>query len=465
MANVVKTAGNPVPLKLTSAAAMPHPSAVDSPATYPSDLASTSSRFLSRALQHTLSHDWQTPDDFLQHFGPETIMQALSDADELRSRLLVKLANVHERIAAKKSISSATEDLRLALDENVTTSEAVLELFPADDRVRYLKASVLWRFMFEDKFYETQVSDGESAHVRSVQRLTFLVSSGLEENLISLQDLIDGIGFDKIASSLPVDELRKVVTRAMRVGRDKLPLDEERLLDVVPLPKLIGFMPLETVWQNVIIQRIAEPYGFVDEVTGASKGRDADLGANVVSPSNRPPKPVAATPPISGKEEPSLIDSTSAVEGADDVRGKAIEQLKEIDRLPPSHEQLSTPILLSIESMYADLLESTSDDERTECIHESFPNDSHLRSAMLALAELLEPSIDVTRPPISEADTEALVKLVVFEERRRKEGTGSSRPPVKPPPLPMGRAASSIPAAARVSVPPPLPGSKGNRSE
>jgi hypothetical protein len=416
-------------------------------------------------LQHTLANDWQTPDDFLQHFGPDTIMQALSDADELRARLLVKLANVHERIAAKKSISSASEDLRLALDENVTTPEAVLELFPADDRVRYLKASVLWRFMFEDKFYETQVSDGESAHLRAVQRLNFLVSSGLEENLISLQDLIDGIGFDRLASSLPVEELRKVVTRAMRVGRDKLPLDEERLLDVVPLPKLIGFMPLETVWQNVIIQRIAEPYGFVDEMTSSSKGRDADLGPNAVSPSNRPPKPVAATPPISGKEEPSLIDSTSAVEGVDDVRGKAIEQLKEIDRLPPSHEQLSTPILLSIESMYADLLESTSDDERTECIHESFPNDSHLRSAMLALAELLEPSIDVTRPPISEADTEALVKLVVFEERRRKEGTGSNRPSVKPPPLPMGRAASSIPAAARVSVPPPLPGSKGNRSE
>ena len=87
------------------------------------------------------------------------------------------------------------------------------------------------------------------------------------------------------------------------------------------------------------------------------------------------------------------------------------------------------------------------------------------RRATGALAELLEPSIDVTRPPISEADTEALVKLVVFEERRRKEGTGSNRPSVKPPPLPMGRAASSIPAAARVSVPPPLPGSKGNRSE
>ena len=449
---------------------MPHSSEVDSPVTYPSDLASTSSRFLSRALQHTLANDWQTPEDFLKHFGPDAIMQALSDADELRARLLVKLANVHERIAIKKSIGSATEDLRLALDERVTTPEAVLELFPADDRVRYLKAPLLWRFMFEDKFYQTQPSDGESAHERAVRRMTFLVSCGLEESLLSLQDLVDGITFEKLASCLPVEELRRVVTRAMQVGREKLPLDEERLLDLVPLGKLIAFVPLETVWQNVIVKRVAEPYGFSDDAAGSSRTNEAESsmgskpGSVPPSASKRPPKPVQIP-----KDDPYIdIASTSSVESLpveDDVRLKAVEELKEIGRLPPSYEQLSTPILLSIESMYADLLEANSDEERAECIHESFPNDSQLRSAMLALAELLEPSIDVTRPPISEADTEALVKLVVFEERRRKDGTASSRSSVKPPPLPVGRAASSIPAAARVSVPPPLPGSKGNRSE
>ncbi len=403
-------------------------------------------------------------------------MQALADADELRARLLVKLANVHERIAAKKSIASATEDLRLALDENVTSPDAVLELFPADDRVRYLKAPLLWRFMFEDKFYLTTPSDGESAHERAVRRLTFLVSCGLEESLLSLQDVVDGIGFEKIAASLPVEELRRVVTRAMQAGRDKLPLDEERLLDVVPLAKLVSFVPLENIWQNVIVQRIAEPYGFVDESSGPSKAFEHDLGlatrAAVVTPasaSKRPPKPTTSSPLFQKEEVVSGIDaappSSEARGPDDDVRATAVDSLKEIARLPPSYEQLSTPILLSIESMYADLFEAASDEERTECIHESFPNESHLRSAMLALAELLEPSIDVTRPPISEADTEALVKLVVFEERQRKDGTAANRSSVRPPPLPLGRAASSIPAAARMSVPPPLPGSKGSRSE
>jgi len=449
---------------------MSHTSEVDSPASYPSDLASTSSRLLSRALQHTLANDWQTSEDFLQHFGPDAIMQALADADELRARLLVKLANVHERIASKKSIASATEDLRLAIDENVTTPDAVLELFPADDRVRYLKAPLLWRFMFEDRFYQTTPSDGESAHERAVKRLTFLVSCGLEESLLSLQDIVDGIGFEQLAASLPVDELRRVVTRAMQVGRDKLPLDEERLLDVVPLAKLIAFVPLESIWQNVIIQRIAEPYGFIGESAGTRKSSEFDSAPNSratgtpIPASKRPPKP-ASSPAIQSEDIsfPNESAPTSSVEARgpeDDVRFTAVERLKEIGRLPPSYEQLSTPILLSIESMYADLFEATSDEDRADCIHESFPNESHLRSAMLALAELLEPSIDVTRPPISEADTEALVKLVVFEERRRKDGTAANRSSVRPPPLPMGRAASSIPAAARMSVPPPLPGTK-----
>ena len=347
-------------------------------------------------------------------------MQALADADELRARLLVKLANVHERIASKKSIASATEDLRLALDENVTSPDAVLELFPADDRVRYLKAPLLWRFMFEDRFFLTTTSDGDSAHERAVKRLTFLVSCGLEESLLSLQDIVDGIGFERLASSLPVNELRQVVTRAMQVGRDKLPLDEERLLDVIPLARLIGFVPLDIVWQNVIVQRIAEPYGFVDESSGGQRTGELDsavasrAASAPIAASKRPPKPSSSSPALQLDEAGSSVEAAppSSVEARgpeDDVRLTAVERLTEIGRLPPSYEQISTPILLSIESMYADLFEATSDEERAECIHESFPNESHLRSAMLALAELLEPSIDVTRPPISEADTEALV--------------------------------------------------------
>jgi hypothetical protein len=146
---------------------------------------------------------------------------------------------------------------------------------------------------------------------------------------------------------------------------------------------------------------------------------------------------------------PAAPPSTTTPTGAtdDDVRKKLIERLRAIDRLPPGFLDIGTPILLSIESMYADLWAVSDDDEREACIRESFPNESHLRSAMLALIELLDPSVDTHDPIIRDADVAGLMKIVVFEERRRRDPGPASR-----------RAASAAPSSkARRSVPPPLP--------
>ena len=56
------------------------------------------------------------------------------------------------------------------------------------------------------------------------------------------------------------------------------------------------------------------------------------------------------------------------------------------------------PVLLSIDSMYAELLEASSDEAREECIRESFPNEQLMTQALLAMIELLDPSIDVNDP-------------------------------------------------------------------
>lgn len=426
-------------------------------------------RFLSRIIQHTLQNDWQTPDDFLQHFSPLLILQSLSQATALRAKILVGLANVHEKIAAKKSIESGAEDLRLALEEGVTTPEAMLEHFSADDRVKHLNASTLWTFMFEDPFYKTTHADGEPAHARAVRRMAFLIECALDEQILKLEQLTDGIGFERIAERLPADEVRRLFVEALRRGRKGESLTERDLLDVVPLPILLRHVPLEVTWQNVIIDRIAKNNGWVEgEPTKGSEGPSASGSSPrsskraaepaALATAEPPAAPTAAATgasPASATEEVSEPPRSDPASGApDEARARAITRLKEIERLPPRHEELSTPILLSIESMYEDLLQANSDDERAECIRDSFPNETQLRIAMFALAELLEPSIDVSRPPICDADTDALVKLVVFEERKRKDGDGGMRrSSVRPPPLPMGRSASSIPAA-RVSVPP-----------
>jgi hypothetical protein len=431
---------------------MSQPTDAASLSSFHSGLDQAPARFLSRIIQHTLQNDWQTPDDFVQHFAPSEIMRSLAHVDALRSKLLVTLANVHEKIASKKSIDSAAEDLRLALEEGITTAEAVVEAFPADERVKYLKGSSLWNFMFEDPFYKTTHADGETAHARAVRRMTFLIECALDEQILNLETLADGLGFECIAEYLPPDELRQLVVSALQRGRQKEPLTEPGLLEVVAMSKLLGHIPLEVTWQHVMLDRIAKTQGWVEgepakatqSTAGSSSPRSSKRSSEVAVPAPKSDRAVESTEPR----------SEVGAGAQDEARARAVQRLKEIDRLPPRHEELSTPIMLSIESMYEDLLQASSDDERAESIRESFPNDAHLRTAMFALAELLEPSIDVSRPPICDADTDALVKLVVFEERKRKDGDGGMRrSSVRPPPLPMGRSASSIPAA-RVSAPP-----------
>lgn len=426
----------------------------ESPSSFHSGLDQAPARFLSRVIQHTLQNDWQTPDDFLQHFGPSEIIRSLAQVDALRAKLLVKLANVHEKIALKKSLESAVEDMRLALEEGITTPEAVLEQYPADERVKYLKGSALWGFVFEDPFHKTTLADGDVAHLRAVRRMTFLIECALDERILTLEQLADGLGFECIAQNLPPEELRKVVVGALQRGRQKVALTEPALLEMIALTKLLEHVPLEITWQNVILDRIAKPQGWVDAATTTST--ESSGGGAAPQSSKRSSVEVANVPAPDHAGESAEVRSEAAGDGAqDEARARAILRLREVERLPPRYEDLSTPILLSIESMYEDLLQANSDEERADCIRESFPNEAHLRTAMFALAELLEPSIDVSRPPICDADTDALVKLVVFEERKRKDGDGGMRRvSVRPPPLPMGRSASSIPAAARVTPPP-----------
>jgi len=77
-------------------------------------------------------------------------------------------------------------------------------------------------------------------------------------------------------------------------------------------------------------------------------------------------------------------------------------------------------MLLSIDTMYADLEIASSDEEREDAIREAFPNQVQLRQAMLALIELLDPTINTKDPLIRDAEVDSLIKIVMFEERRRR---------------------------------------------
>jgi hypothetical protein len=303
--------------------------------------------------------------------------------------------------------------------------------------------------------------------------------------------LTDGITFDSISTRLPLKELQKLVRHALKLGREKKPLSEAELLESVPLKTLVGFIPLEHVYNNVLVEKVAKPAGFVGGDGWDSRPSTDKAEAKVEPPKNEeqrksvpPPKPASPSPAAAAPASPAKQPQESLPDVEDDVdaliqsarppaeeeaRRKVVEKLTGINRLPPRHDSLTTPILLSIESMYSELLGASTDEAREACIRDSFPNQQQLTTALLALIELLDPTIDINDPVIKDADVDSLIKVVLFEERHRYEmqhpsarpapgpaplppPTGGRKPSVAPPPLPRAQ-----------SLPPPLPEGKRAR--
>jgi len=475
----------------------------DTAVAFKSSLKTGAERFLAQALAHVLSQGFRTADDFLRHFKPLDLMIALESAHDLRAEILVKAAGVHQKIAIKKSTSSGAEDLRIAIEEGLTDAASILELFPPDDRVRYLEGPRLWSFLVEDEFWSTL--NAEANRERAIGRMTFTLENALREDLISLADIADGISFEMLSTRLPHKELQKLVAHALKLGRERKPLTEEALLESVSLAQIVGYVPLEHVWKSVIVERVAKPAGFLTPsapaeakppaaptgpasrtsppAAAAAKeepAADARKSVPPKPPSGAPRKPEESLPEIVAIEDDvdKLIQNAQRPAPEEEARRRVLEKLAGISRLPPHHEALTTPVLLSIESMYSELLSASTDEARELCIRDSFPNPAQMSAALLALIELLDPSIDINDPVIRDADVDSLIKVVLFEERHRYEQAHPSlRPPPAtnaplPPPTGGTRRGGSAPAppplprpagAGGASMPPPLPPPGGEK--
>lgn len=434
-----------------------------------SNLSSAAERFLAHALAHALDNDLRSPDEFLEAFPPEELMQAL-DADlDLRTEILVNAVGLPERIARKKTAESAAEDLVLALDEGVTNATGILELISPDDCVKVLDQPHLFEFAFDP---ESITSGGEAASAR----LMFALEAALAEDLIALVDIVEGVSFETIANSLGEAELRKIVENALRLGKSGEALTLDQLLAVVPLPELVKNLPPDAIWDRVVLAKVAEPAGFTRKRSISPRAKAAPPKApsveppKSVRPKEPPPKPVRPAPvPPAISNGRSSVDSLPDVDedgGEENARRRVIERLSAIRRLPPRHNELSIQILFEIDSMYADLFAASTDDAREEAIRDSFPNEQHMATALLALIELLEPSFDVNDPEIAKADVDSLINVFLIEERdQRERASGSQRPVpapvaaglVPPPPPPQKRSAPPpLPRGAN-PMPPPLP--------
>src|SRR5262249_43688453 len=152
---------------------------------------------------------------------------------------------------------------------------------PPDERVRNLDHKLLWKFVTEEEFWK-------KATTEAIGRVIFLLEMGLDEGLVSLQDVADGLTFREISLRLPEADVRKLLEHALASSRSGRPLDEQSLLEVVALPKIVEYVPLDHVWDRVIIDKIARPCEFV------AGGDKSDLKPPPVRPS-QPPKAAATS--------------------------------------------------------------------------------------------------------------------------------------------------------------------------
>lgn len=424
---------------------------------YSSNLETGGQRFLSVCLQQAISEAWLKPEDFTNEFSPEIVMTALERAPDLRTRLLIEAAGVHERIAPKKSTPAAVEDLRIALAEGVCTPSLLIDLFGMDDRVRYLDTAALFGLLIRDKFFETKTE-------RARARMEFTLRTALDQDLIRLADLVDAVTPAQLAKDLPKPLLERVLTRAIESGRLDSALSPEALLEVLPLSDWVDHVALDLLWNRVIVDRVLPVTGWV------AFPRQSSPPAMAPSPKEAAPE---SQKKQSAKAESQKASARESVEDA--ARTRAIDNLRKVDRLPVNVDTLATPLLLAIDGMYAELLIATDEEERGHIIRDAFPNASMLEEALYVMAQSLDPRLNRETLAARGATGESLITLVLFEEKRRQSGRSPSdrSTPSRPPgPVVASEAAVSSapppPASGQVNAkgpalgPPPLP--EGRRS-
>jgi len=416
-----------------------------------SQLDTPADRFLSLCLQQAVSDSWLSPEDFNQEFSAATLIEALESDDELRGQLLIEAAGVHEKIAAKKSIAAAAEDLQLALDEGVCSPETILEIVTIDDHVHFLDREELWAFLIRDNFWN-QSSE------RARERMLFVLNTALKLDLVSVPRFISALGSAELAKLLPRNIVEEVFTAALQAGLDGRAFGAEPFMSLVPLTTWLQHVPLKKVWE-AIVEGVIAP--------AAQLGGSTAPGPQGPSPKkDLPPKPdgPARSADAAASDPQPVIPANPAEEAA---RAQAISALEDIERLPRRAAFLSTPVLLALEAMYAEFFDLEDEEEQAECIREAFPNPKLLEEGLLALAETLDPRLSEDQLRSRGADAAGLIQLVLFEEGRlARQGQSSSPPagapvPSLPPPLPAAASpkVGTVPpppsAGRKVSVPPP----------
>ncbi len=228
-------------------------------APFESGLKSGRERFLSELIEEVLATGEQSPEDFIRHFPPAAIMQALADQPELRATILIPTTGLKERMALKKSAERAGEDLQMALEEEVTTAAEILEYFKPDHCVQYLPAEALWAFVTDNPFWREseaafeQIVEQKEEHRQEL--VAFVLARALKHNLLTHDQIVNPVIMTgDVSDTLPPEQLKSAVRKGLEA---KTPFTSKLLLEAIPLGELIKFVSTKDVWETIVVPDIA----------------------------------------------------------------------------------------------------------------------------------------------------------------------------------------------------------------
>jgi len=247
---------------------------VESTDAFVSGLGKGREAFHSEVTEYCFRSGERSAEDFLRLFSCRKIMVSLASRPMERARIISELTGVHERVANKLSPENAGETLQIALDEGVTTPKDIVRLFQPDDRQRYLNRHELWAFNIEGQPWKVSPTDS-NAHTRAEKYTAYIMDRAIENLLLSHEDIVSGLGVVKLAGWLPSELLGQIIEASLKKS-DKF--TEEDLLHAAPPSSLVTHVPLDYLWEKVVVPLIAEQHDYVAKAGEAKRPAEAEGG-------------------------------------------------------------------------------------------------------------------------------------------------------------------------------------------
>lgn len=197
---------------------------------------------------------------FFKFFPPRVLMVGIGDC-VIRGNILSIGRFIDERLAFDLSAEAGGELLEKLMQRKMVRPRAVLQFATPEVCARHLDRRFLWAFITMHPFWKQQRGTSEEQLNTEFVYLMKLFESGLQHNLLTADDIVEGIGVERIWAYLSPNERVGLLKRILRFGRDARAFSVNDLIASITLNSLVRRIPHRVLWQSVVNPKIEVAVG------------------------------------------------------------------------------------------------------------------------------------------------------------------------------------------------------------